>query len=104
MPALLKWGLVLIVPDAILDVYLTINLVVFLSSILDSFFWPRWRDDLPVYRCFLCLGQRLGPVFGPLLDRTLDRVSGTWKSNYAPCRIKIPWTCVCPSRTRVSIR
>jgi hypothetical protein len=38
-------------------------------------FWPRWRDDLPVYRCFLCLGQRLGPLFRPVLDPVLDRIS-----------------------------
>jgi hypothetical protein len=40
MPALLKWGLVLIVPDAILDGHLPIILGSFLDSILDSFFGP----------------------------------------------------------------
>jgi hypothetical protein len=71
------------------------------SAVFDLHFGPHfevlWRRDLPVYGCFLDLECWSGPVFGPLLDRTLDRVSGTWKSNYAPCRIKIPWTCVCPS-------
>ena len=46
------------------------RLVAFSSSILT----PRLKDDLPVYRCFLCLGQRLGPVFRPLLVPLLDRV------------------------------
>jgi hypothetical protein len=63
MPALLKCDVELIVPDAILDVYLTINLVVFLSSILGTF-WPRWRDDLPVYGRFLGWRCWPGPVFG----------------------------------------
>ena len=46
------------------------RLVAFSSSILT----PRLKDDLPVYRCFLCLGQRLGPLFRPVLDPTLARV------------------------------
>jgi hypothetical protein len=40
MPTLLKWGLVLIVPDAILDGHLPIILGSFLSSILGTFFGP----------------------------------------------------------------
>ncbi len=70
MPALLKCDLVPIVPNAILDVLLSIIFGVIFELDFGPFLRPRWRDDLPVYRCFLCLGQRLGPVFGPLLDRT----------------------------------
>jgi hypothetical protein len=76
MPALLKWGLVLIVPDAILDVLLSIIFGVVFGLVFEYFFWPRWRDDLPVYQCFLDLGCWPGRVFDPLLDRTLDRVFG----------------------------
>jgi hypothetical protein len=70
MPALLKCDVGTFAPDAILDVLLSIIFGAILDPFLDPFFEARWRDDLPVYRCFLCLGQRLGPVFGPLLDRT----------------------------------
>jgi hypothetical protein len=70
MPALLKWGLVLIVPDAILDGHLPIIFGAILDPFLDPFFEARWRDDLPVYGCFLGWGCSPGPVFGPLLDRT----------------------------------
>jgi hypothetical protein len=43
MPALLKWGLVLIVPDAILHVLLTIILVRFWTSFLSTFLAPLER-------------------------------------------------------------
>jgi hypothetical protein len=38
--------------------------------VFEYFFWPRWRDDLPVYRCFLDLRCWLGPLFRPVLGRT----------------------------------
>jgi len=63
MPALLKWGLVLIVPDAILDVYLTVNFGVVWTSILDSFlstFWPRWRETICLYMGVFWVGG-VGP-------------------------------------------
>jgi hypothetical protein len=44
------------------------------------------------------------PIFDPLWTVLLSLFSGTSKPEHAPCRTKIPWTCVCPSRTRVSIR
>jgi|JI9StandDraft_2_1071091.scaffolds.fasta_scaffold74937_2 hypothetical protein len=74
MPALLKWGLVLIVPDAILDVYLTVNFGVVWTSILDLVFGVLPFADLPVYGCFLDLGCWLGPLFRPVLVPLLDRV------------------------------
>jgi hypothetical protein len=74
MPALLKWGLVLIVPDAILDVYLTVNFGVVWTSILDLVFGVLPFADLPVYGCFLGWGCWPGRVFDPLLDRTFVRV------------------------------
>ncbi len=52
MPALLKWGLVLIVPDAILDVYLTVNFGVVWTSILDLNFGVLPFADLRVYGRF----------------------------------------------------
>jgi hypothetical protein len=45
MPALLKWGLVLIVPDAILDVLLPIILGSFLDSFLSTF-WTRFSSTM----------------------------------------------------------
>jgi hypothetical protein len=66
MPALLKWGLVLIVLDAILDGHLPIIFGAILDPFLDPFFEARWRDDLPVYGRFLDLGCWSGPVFGPV--------------------------------------
>jgi hypothetical protein len=76
MPALLKCDVGTFAPDAILDVLLSIIFGVILGVNLDPFFEARWRDDLPVYGCFLDLGCWPGPVFDPLLDRTLDRVFG----------------------------
>jgi hypothetical protein len=70
MPALRKCDLVPLVANAILDVLLSI----IFGAILDPFFEARWRDDLPVYRCFLDLGCWLGPLFRPVLDPVLDRV------------------------------
>jgi hypothetical protein len=76
MPALLKCDLVPIVPNAILDGHLPIILGSVLDSILDLVFGVPPFADLPVYGRFLDLGCWSGPVFGPLLDRTLDRVFG----------------------------
>ena len=94
MPALLKWGLVLIVPDAILDGHLPIILGSFLGSILDSFFGPA-GETICLYMGVFWVGG-VGPDvflthFGTVL---LSLFSGTWKSDYASYRTKIPWTCV----------
>jgi hypothetical protein len=70
MPALLKCDVGTFAPDAILDGHLPIIFGAILDPFLDPFFEARWRDDLPVYGCFLDLGCWPGPVFGPLLDRT----------------------------------
>ncbi len=58
MPALLKCDLVPIVPNAILDVLLSI----IFGAVFRLVFGVPPFEDLPVYRCFLCLGQRLGPL------------------------------------------
>jgi hypothetical protein len=76
MPALRKCDVGTFAPDGILDGHLPIIFGAILDPFLDPFFEARWRDDLPVYRRFLCLGQRLGPLFRPLLVPLLDRVSG----------------------------
>jgi hypothetical protein len=59
MPALLKCDVGTFAQDAILDVCLTVHLAVDFGL---DFGVPPFAD-LPVYRCFLCLGQRLGPPF-----------------------------------------
>ena len=53
MPALLKGDVVLFAPDAILDVLLSIIFGVIFELHFGPFLRPRWREDLPVYRCFL---------------------------------------------------
>jgi len=75
MPALLKCDVGTFAPDAILDGHLPIIFGAILDPFLDPFFEARWRDDLPVYGCFLDLGCWSGPVFGLLLDPVLDRIS-----------------------------
>jgi hypothetical protein len=73
-PALLKCDVGTFVPDAFLNGHLPIIFGAILDPFLDPFFEARWRDDLPVYGRFLGWGCWPGRVFGPLLDRTLDRV------------------------------
>jgi hypothetical protein len=75
MPALLKGDVVLFAPDSILDGHLPIIFGVVFGLDFRPFLRPRWRDDLPVYRCFLDLGCWPGRVFDPLLVPLLDRVS-----------------------------
>ncbi len=75
MPALLKCDVAPFVLDAILDVLLSIIFGVILEVNLDPFFEARWRDDLPVYGRFLDLGCWLGPLFRPVLDPVLVRIS-----------------------------
>jgi hypothetical protein len=75
MPALLKCDVVLFAPDAILDVLLSIIFGVIFELDFGPFLRPRWRDDLPVYGRFLDLGCWSGPLFRPVLDPVLDRIS-----------------------------
>jgi hypothetical protein len=75
MPALLKCDVGTFALDAILDVYLTVNFGVVWTSILDLVFGVLPFADLPVYRCFLDLGCWLGPLFRPVLDPVLVRIS-----------------------------
>jgi hypothetical protein len=75
MPALLKCDVVLIVPDAILDGHLPIIFGAILDPFLDLVFVVLPFADLPVYGCFLDLGCWLGPLFRPVLDPVLDRIS-----------------------------
>jgi hypothetical protein len=63
MPALLKCDLVPLRPGR--DFARTFDHQ--FSGVFDLDFGVRPFEYLPVYRCFLCLGQRLGPVFRPLL-------------------------------------
>jgi hypothetical protein len=70
MPALLKGVLVPVVPNAILDVLLSI----IFGAVFRLVFGVPPFEDLPVYRCFLYLGQRLGPVFRPVLAQGFARV------------------------------
>jgi hypothetical protein len=70
MPAELKCDVGTFAQDAILDVLLSIIFGVIFELDFGPFLRPRWRDDLPVYGCFLDLGCWPGPVFDPLLDRT----------------------------------
>jgi hypothetical protein len=74
MPALLKCDVGTFAQDAILDGHSPIILESFLDSFLSTFFEARWRDDLPVYGCFLDWGCWPGPLFRPVLVPTLARV------------------------------
>jgi hypothetical protein len=74
-PALLKCDVALFVLDAILDVLLPIILGSFWTSFLGLDFGVPPFADLPVYGRFLDLGCWSGPLFRPVLDPVLDRIS-----------------------------
>jgi hypothetical protein len=80
----------------------------FLGSIFTpflAFLRPPWSPVEWTFRRFgpIVIGLAR-PIFDHFWTVLLSVFSDTWKSEYASCRTKIPWTCVCPSRTRVSIR
>jgi hypothetical protein len=74
-PAVLKCDVGTFVLDAILHVLLTIIFGVVFGLDFRPFLRPRWRDDLPVYGRFLGWGCWSGPLFRPVLDPVLDRIS-----------------------------
>jgi hypothetical protein len=74
-PALLKCGLVPLVANAILDGHLPIILGSFWTSFLGLDFGVPPFADLPVYGRFLDLECWSGPLFRPVLDPVLDRIS-----------------------------
>ena len=79
----------------------------FLGSIFTpflAFLRPPWSPVEWTFRRFgpIVIGLAR-PIFDHFWTVLLSLFSGTWKSDYASYRIKIPWTCVCPTRIRLPI-